>query len=293
MTKTVSSQELSNLDIWSSILEQNNKDEASQSNTTPYIHPLVKKTKSYLSEKSLEICTESLGSETGSDGFSSSEDNNNSEDDEKLKETANMVKKPRCFPPPLSSLTTQTQQLHMRPHRDNGRLFLFLQVASVPSRNSFAATRQNGRLILTFANHDDEEIHDENETVTEQPCSLSLELAVNKAIGLVNKKPKWSEKLNKVTNFEDVKAVQHGSNSLPLINGYQYCEHQNSNRNKVVVYGNMNIYQGSNEATQNSHQLFVHNRKLCKDSRTTMLPEYFIFSPLCSTQFSYYIVVVK
>ncbi|XP_021720569.1 protein FAF-like, chloroplastic [Chenopodium quinoa] len=35
----------------------------------PYVHPLAKRSSS-LSEKSLEICTESLGSETGSDGFS-------------------------------------------------------------------------------------------------------------------------------------------------------------------------------------------------------------------------------
>lgn len=36
----------------------------------PYVHPLAKRTASSLSEKSLEICTESLGSETGSDVFS-------------------------------------------------------------------------------------------------------------------------------------------------------------------------------------------------------------------------------
>jgi len=76
----------SELDIWSSILTQKNKDEASQSKPPPYIHPLVKSSKNYLSENSLKICTESLGSETGSDGFSSSYtsfEDNNSKDDEK------------------------------------------------------------------------------------------------------------------------------------------------------------------------------------------------------------------
>jgi len=63
-----------------------------------------------------------------------------------------MVKKPRCYPPPLPSLTSQSehgqnQPLEMRPHRDNGRMFLFLHVLQVPSHNNFFTKRQDGRLI--------------------------------------------------------------------------------------------------------------------------------------------------
>lgn len=293
----------SELDIWSSILNQKNKDEASQSKTPPYIHPLVKNSNNYLSAKSLEICTESLGSETGSDGFSSytSYEDNNSNEDENLKEKADMVKKPRCYPPPLPSLFSHSQPLQMTPQRDNGRLSLFLQVVSVPSHNNFFTKRQNGRLVLSF-NNDEEEIDDEfeeDESVMEKTHMLSseianisnLELAVNKSIWLVNKRPKCS-KFNQVFNFEDVKVVQHGS--LPMINGYEYywrnkatrnfapSDQQNSISNKVVnvVSGNMNINQlASNEASQDSQQLFVlrgvnkdylvHSLKFCKDSRTT------------------------
>ena len=58
-------------DIWSSILISNRSNESGSN--PPYVHPLVKRSASSLSEKSLEVCTESLGSETGSDGFGSEE----------------------------------------------------------------------------------------------------------------------------------------------------------------------------------------------------------------------------
>ncbi|RHN75515.1 hypothetical protein MtrunA17_Chr2g0322101 [Medicago truncatula] len=107
----------SELDIWSSILNQKNKDEASHSKTPPYIHPLVKNSKNYLSEKSLKICTESLGSQSSSDGFSSytSFEDNNSNYDEKLKEIVSMVKKPRSYPPSLPSLTSQSEHGQNQP----------------------------------------------------------------------------------------------------------------------------------------------------------------------------------
>lgn len=57
---------------WSSILSSSKIDGSGSGSgqlPPPYVHPLTKRSSS-LSEKSLEICTESLGSETGSDGFS-------------------------------------------------------------------------------------------------------------------------------------------------------------------------------------------------------------------------------
>lgn len=312
MNKPDSSQELPHsnskltsdpMDIWSSILNQKNKDEASQLKTPPYIHPLVKKSKSYLNQKSLEMCTESLGSETGSDWFSSSytsssSEDTNSEDDGKMKtcysddnpkliinHSLKNKKKPRCIPTPLPSLTSQSQQLQMKSHRHNGRLFLFLQaVVSVPSRNNFIATRQNGRLILTFANHVKEEIAEEDESAIEQPNAGSLELAVNQKM----KSPKWSEKFNIVTNFKDVKLVQHGSlpRSLPLFNTYyQYywrtkatgnVDQESSNSNKVVVSGNMNMNMNIYQASQ---ELLVQNLKFCKDSKTTT--SFLFWDPCC------------
>ncbi|PRQ32634.1 putative The fantastic four family protein [Rosa chinensis] len=60
-------------DIWSSLVNQKDgaENEANKIPEAPYVHPLVKKQSSSLKGKSLEVCTESLGSETGSEGFGS------------------------------------------------------------------------------------------------------------------------------------------------------------------------------------------------------------------------------
>ncbi|OWM89373.1 hypothetical protein CDL15_Pgr024121 [Punica granatum] len=46
-----------------------NEEPTKSSLLPPYVHPLGKKSASSLSSKSLEVCTESLGSETGSEKF--------------------------------------------------------------------------------------------------------------------------------------------------------------------------------------------------------------------------------
>ncbi|KAI3948952.1 hypothetical protein MKW98_021558 [Papaver atlanticum] len=119
------------VDIWCSILTQN-----SSSLPPPYVHPLVKQSKSCLSLKSLEICTENLGSESGSDGYPHSDislsDTEEEEEEvaveqvvaveersvvvkvDKIEvEAVNYIKKyssppsapRRSFPPPLKSLS--------------------------------------------------------------------------------------------------------------------------------------------------------------------------------------------
>ncbi|KAL9322617.1 hypothetical protein ACSQ67_010670 [Phaseolus vulgaris] len=237
---------LGEFDVWSSILSKKGNEESSKLTTLPYVHPLVRRSKSCLSEKSLQICTESLGSETGSDGFSSyspseTEDSEEEkeekeeeerekvelshEEDFQVQEQNHAVKKssPRSFPPPLPSL-------HMRSHRDNGRLFI--EAVSVPSLNQFSAQRENGRLVLSFTEISEEEAEEEEEEfeegddeaeefeccVKEQehaPMLLSsgfgLALMMNKpsGVGDSNRSPKWSEKFNNVVNFKDVDVAQH------------------------------------------------------------------------------------
>ncbi|CAH2072205.1 unnamed protein product [Thlaspi arvense] len=181
-------------DVWSSILSDKKKAESSKDTVPPpYVHPLVKRASS-LSEKSLEICTESLGSETGCEGFSSHASSETG-DAEIEKEISNQVEEnlvlnvavtkeeeeteaeaevgqepitvpihatcvemPRgSFPPPIRSLSSQSgSSLHMKTRRDNGRLVL--EAVSMPSHNNFAAKRQNGRLLLTFAEISNEPI---------------------------------------------------------------------------------------------------------------------------------------
>jgi hypothetical protein len=165
-------------DMWSSILSQKANEDASIPLPPPYIHPLVKRSKSSLSEKSLEICTESLGSETGSDGFSSyppsetgdaveeeeEDEEQQLQEDLKAFDTAEELirvakynkssascnkSQAKSFPPPLPSLSREDgASLRMQSRRDNGRLVL--EAVSIPSQNRFRAQRQDGRLVLTF-----------------------------------------------------------------------------------------------------------------------------------------------
>ncbi|KAI9072582.1 hypothetical protein K1719_044698 [Acacia pycnantha] len=182
-------------DIWSSIVSQKANDDPSKSLPPPYVHPLVKRSQSSLSEKSLEICTESLGSETGF-GLPSSDPPSETGDAEEDKEeereqkvteqteqkvteednfevpkynyTANSKKSPpRSFPPPLPSLARRSDgpSLHMRPRRDDGRLVL--EAVSVPSQNNFSAQRQDGRLVLTFTNQEPNKEEDAAEVMEE------------------------------------------------------------------------------------------------------------------------------
>ncbi|KAI3973729.1 hypothetical protein MKX01_031149 [Papaver californicum] len=163
------------IDIWCSILIQK-----PSSLPPPYVHPLVKKSKSCLSLKSLEICTENLGSESGSDGYPHS-DISLSDTEEEHEEIEQVVEEeaiqqvvveekkevvvmnygkkasqpsattPRCFPPPLKSLSKPGGGgIQMKTHRKDGRLVL--EAVSLPtSQNCFNAQRQDGRLVLTFS----------------------------------------------------------------------------------------------------------------------------------------------
>ncbi|KAJ6816472.1 putative protein FAF-like, chloroplastic [Iris pallida] len=179
------------VDIWSSIqalhkpAKQPNADE-------PYVHPLTRLASGgrLLSQKSLEICTESLGSETGSDGYFSSEDvdvvdysfptrppfkqqeqEQEQEEDvldhDEVDEHAAAAgaersavnyhcsmgrRSPsRSFPPPLRSISSRDGPcVQMRPRREDGRLVV--EAVAVPSQNYLHARRQGGRLLLSFIN---------------------------------------------------------------------------------------------------------------------------------------------
>lgn len=148
---------LPNFDIWTSIVSPAKS--AADSLPPPYVHPLVKRSASSLSENSLQICTESLGSETGSDGFSSDAE---SDHDSDRKPAAAMALSPspspapaRSFPPPLASLSCRgvgdcAPALRMRSRRDNGRLVV--EAVAVPTTPpNFSAQRVDGRLVLKLA----------------------------------------------------------------------------------------------------------------------------------------------
>ncbi|QCE09513.1 protein FAF-like, chloroplastic [Vigna unguiculata] len=297
-------------DIWSSVLSKKANEESSKVIIPAYVHPLVRRSKSCLSEKSLQICTESLGSETGSDGFSSyspseTEDSEEEKEEKEEKEKVELsheeefhvpkqnhaVKRtsPRSFPPPLPSL-------HMRSHRDNGRLFI--QAVSVPSQNNFSAERQNGRLVLTFAEmseveeeefeEGDDEAEESESCVKEQehaPMLLSsgigLALMMNKpsGVGDSNRNPKWSEKFkfNDVVNFKDVDVAQHSplpprprARIVPSsLSAYEYyCKTKPTPKPSPTTFTFHH---------HNNYSSLENNFKSCKDSRRSFL----FWEPYC------------
>ncbi|PIA54309.1 hypothetical protein AQUCO_00900685v1 [Aquilegia coerulea] len=180
-------------DIWSSIITQ--KSSSIAADATPYVHPLAKRARS-LSQQSLEICTESLGSETGSDGFSSAPPSETSDDeDEEVEQVVEVKEIPvvnkqessgvvihnsyairkslsRSFPPPLPSLSQSG--LHMRSHRVDGRLVVEAIPTHPPTQNYFQAQREGGRLLLTLANPKSNDLTNTENTkeVTEEASKL-------------------------------------------------------------------------------------------------------------------------
>ncbi|KAG4916087.1 hypothetical protein JHK87_053644 [Glycine soja] len=149
-----------------------------------YVHPTVKRSSSILSEKSLEMCTESLGSETGSNASENGDDmslfsfDTNTRSTEHTTTTAThanyeskRVNRTCNLPPPLTTIT-DFGGVHVRPHREGGRLILEA-VASPSPRPYFHIERGDGRLRLCLlesfsASDSDDEVCDAEEGVDEQ-----------------------------------------------------------------------------------------------------------------------------
>ncbi|KAF3667491.1 hypothetical protein FXO38_08571 [Capsicum annuum] len=142
-----------------------------------YVHPMVKRSSTSLSIKSLGICTESLGSETGSymsenieeHSFNLSEsENSHLAPRSKCRKIGKKHDKISNFPPPMPSLSRTNGFQVMRPHREGGRLILKATTISVP-KSYFKAERIDGRLRLSLLNNTevDEAREDEHENVDE------------------------------------------------------------------------------------------------------------------------------
>ena len=150
-------------------------------NEKAYVHPLMKSSTSMiLNQKGLEMCTESLGSETGSyTSKSNDEDPLLALKSGKIFTAREPSKEPeigvtgkmngsRSFPPPLSSISS-LDCVQVRPHRVGGRLVI--KAVSVGTCHTyFHAERGDGRLRLRFLkgcsqnfDHEDDEDDGEDE----------------------------------------------------------------------------------------------------------------------------------
>ncbi|KAL2238877.1 UNVERIFIED_CONTAM: Protein FANTASTIC FOUR 2 [Sesamum indicum] len=131
-----------------------------------YVHPLIKRSTSSLSTRSLEMCTESLGSETGNciDSFSHHVfDNNQISSRNKQTKTGQLPKKVKhssSFPPPLTSISG-SDGVQVQTHREGGRLVI--KAFSFSSCSTYFQTeRENGRLRLSLL-RDEHELGDNNQ----------------------------------------------------------------------------------------------------------------------------------
>ncbi|KAL8100245.1 hypothetical protein AgCh_032478 [Apium graveolens] len=115
-----------------------------------------------LSQKSLELCTENLGSETGSDDASDTNilsfpsvdarytKSTTATTTRRARVNVSSAKKgnTRSFPPPLTTISG-SNSIQVRPHREGGRLII--EAVEAPcNRTCFEAERSNGRLQLKF-----------------------------------------------------------------------------------------------------------------------------------------------
>ncbi|XP_020571261.1 protein FAF-like, chloroplastic [Phalaenopsis equestris] len=153
---------------------QTNEENNTSALPPPYIHPLVRRSAILMSQNSLEICTETLGSETGSDEFTSCDEldsciktenvNEEAEDENELQNMQTEKKdlsyvnyhrsigrrsQLRTFPPPLPSISRRNGPcFKLQPHRRDGRLVV--EAVPVSSVNYLQAERRGGRLVLSF-----------------------------------------------------------------------------------------------------------------------------------------------
>ncbi|KAK8718035.1 hypothetical protein V6N13_045284 [Hibiscus sabdariffa] len=151
-----------------------------------YVHPLAKSSACNLSDKSLDMCTESLGSETGSEIgdcsddilFLSSETVGCDSPKRRENSVSRGMSRSSIFPPPLTSISgsgstvsynplnirkmshggrfpppltsiSGSNGVHITSHREGGRLVL--QAVSVPTCHTYMhAERSEGRLRLSL-----------------------------------------------------------------------------------------------------------------------------------------------
>ncbi|XP_058739441.1 protein FANTASTIC FOUR 3-like [Vicia villosa] len=134
--------------------------------TIGYVHPQQNRFSLGLNPKSLELCTENLGNESGTNIvendmlLSLMETKEQRQSCRKVLAATKKVKI-QNFPPPLTTIRG-SESLRVRPHREDGRLVI--EVTKVPpSTSCFQAERSHGRLRLCFGREEEQEEDSEND----------------------------------------------------------------------------------------------------------------------------------
>ncbi|GAB4851121.1 hypothetical protein Ancab_030415 [Ancistrocladus abbreviatus] len=134
-----------------------------------------------LSEKSLEMCTENLGSETGTDITEFSVFTSATSLEKSERPTAREMRKSRQkveikrahhrdFPPPLTTISG-SNLIRIKPHRESGRLVI--KAFSAPARHScIQAERRDGRLRLSIFRDNNSDIDSEEKEEVVSDCEV-------------------------------------------------------------------------------------------------------------------------
>ncbi|KAL5070183.1 hypothetical protein RYX36_021070 [Vicia faba] len=161
------------LDALSNISQNTSTKETTTTTATGYVHPQQKRSSLVLSPKSLEMCTENLGNESGTDIVEndmllSLMGKTEEREQQPCREVLGGSKKAKIqnFPPPLTTIRG-SESLRVRPRRQDGRLVI--EVTKVPPRTScFEADRSHGRLRLCFSINPTPEEEQEQEQEQEE-----------------------------------------------------------------------------------------------------------------------------
>ncbi|XP_071719363.1 protein FANTASTIC FOUR 2-like [Rutidosis leptorrhynchoides] len=214
-------------------------------NEEVYIHPMAKRSASTLSNMSLEMCTESLGTETGSDVSESSDEFNSAEIErfgsfvrtKSQNFDRKMLSHRRVnggFPPPLTSISGSDGIVKVSPHREGGRLVI--KAVSVSDCGiKFEAERTNGKLTLSLlkdfsGNNKSGRVKMENEGFKEQCCDGDVEDGGSRVIN-GNKR-----KVGTKTGIRLPKRMSRLTSSFKEMNkfGSNKCKY-GENKNEVMI----------------------------------------------------------
>ncbi|TKY51119.1 FANTASTIC FOUR 3 [Spatholobus suberectus] len=177
---------------WSFLEALSNVAKEPSLNQTTYVHPQQRRSPLCLSPKSLELCTENLGNESGTDIVAENNIDTLSpancaggnfatgEQTQPRQLLAAKKAKAQNFPPPLTTIRG-SESLRVRPHREDGRLVI--EVTKVPpSPSCFQAERSHGRLRLCFLTNHTPSFDPEEEDDVEENEPLPNEKEFEKEI---------------------------------------------------------------------------------------------------------------
>ncbi|KAG7652894.1 The fantastic four family [Arabidopsis suecica] len=160
-----------------------------------YVHPMEKRSVSKLNEKSLEMCTESLGTETGSESgdelsllaFEATTTPRvppqlKPQEDTNLPDKKSPMVRNNSFPPPIKFVEDSKYNRMVRWLGEDGRLVVQAIRASSPP-SCFVAERGEGRLRLMLTSessllshsHEEEEEEEETEEGIDEETSEIME----------------------------------------------------------------------------------------------------------------------